>query len=310
VLRKAAVAEFNRALLQTAKEMQPHVFLAMKGAFIEGKTLRAMREMGIVCYCFYPDVSITAHGPYLARAIKEYDWVFTTKSFGIKDLAVLGQRNSSFLPHAFDPGVHQSRTPTPELMKRLGCEVSFIGTWSLKKQRLLEDLVLLRPSLELKVWGNQWQRLSRASPVHGKTMFRPITGIGYASAITCSKVNLGLLSEGPPGATSSDLITSRTFHIPACGGLLLHERTAELLQIFKEDDSCMCFEGVKELASKIDLLLSDDRLRARIARRGQEVVSAAHSWDHRARTILDQYLSRGGKPGSPSAPPGAAITDQ
>src|SRR5215831_17796047 len=31
LLRKAAVGEFNRALLQTAKEMQPHLFLAMKG---------------------------------------------------------------------------------------------------------------------------------------------------------------------------------------------------------------------------------------------------------------------------------------
>src|SRR5215510_830494 len=35
LLRRAAVNEFNRALLQTAKDLQPHLFLAMKGSCIK-----------------------------------------------------------------------------------------------------------------------------------------------------------------------------------------------------------------------------------------------------------------------------------
>src|SRR5262249_55483753 len=156
--------------------------------------------MGIACYCFYPDVSITGHGRYLPEAIREYDWVFTSKSFGVKDLEALGQKNSSFLPHAYDPVVHRPHKPTPELNKDLGCDLSFIGIWSAKKQRVLEQFVSLRPAVSLKIWGNYWQRLPRSSPLYSRAMFKPITGIGYASAISCAKISLGLLSSG-------DLIT-------------------------------------------------------------------------------------------------------
>jgi spore maturation protein CgeB len=292
LLRAPAVDEFNRDLLRMAKELKPDVLLAVKGTFIQAETLRATRQMGITCYCFYPDVTFTADGRYLPRAISEYDWVFTTKSFGLADLETLGQKNSSFLPHAFDPMVHRPRQPTPQLMKELGCDVSFIGKWSPKKQHLLEELVELRPQLNLKVWGNRWQQLPSNSPLRARTMFKAINGIGYASAISCSKINLGLLFEGPPGASSGDLITSRTFHIPASGGLLLHERTPDLLEIFKEGESCMCFDGVKELALKVDQLLADEALRTRVAVRGREVAEASHSWDHRVRTILDHYLAK------------------
>jgi hypothetical protein len=291
LLRGPAVAEFNNRLLKAAEDLNPNVLLAVKGTFVKPATLRRLRETGIACYCFYPDVTLLGHGGYLPEAIREYDWVFTTKSFGVKDLEAFGQKNSSFLPHAYDPVVHQPRKPTPELVKDLGCDLSFIGTWSAKKQRILEQFVSMRPHVSVKIWGNYWQRLPRSSPLCSRATFKPITGIGYASAISCSKINLGLLSERWAGASSGDLITSRTFHIPACGGLLLHERTADLLQFFEEGISCMCFEGVEELANKVDQLLPDEGLRTRIARRGREVVIASHSWDHRIRTILDHHLA-------------------
>jgi len=72
---------------------------------------------------------------------------------------------------------------------------------------------------------------------------------------------------------------------------MLHQRTPDLLEIFQEDESCICFSGVDELAEKIDRTLADEAGRVRIAARGQELVEQAHSWDHRARTILDHYLA-------------------
>ena len=118
---------------------------------------------------------------------------------------------------------------------------------------------------------------------------RRAIGTAYGTAICCSKIDLALLIEAQPGAPSGDRITSRTFHIPACGGLMLHERTAELLEIFREDESCACFEGIEELATKISELLDDDAKRERIAECGREVVMRGHSWDHRVQTVLDHY---------------------
>jgi len=290
-VRPFAVREFNRALLREAELTQPHLFLAVKGPYVQVETLRSMRRMGVRLYCFYPDVSTIAHGHYLPRALKEYDWIFTTKSFGPKDLKdLLGIENSSYLPHAFAPELNSPRPLSPEAIQRYGCDVSFIGTWSPKKQRILEELVARRPSLNLRIWGDYWSNLPPGSPLRPHAALRHVFGVEYVTAVRCSKISLGLLSEIVAGASSGDLITSRTFHIPAAGGLLLHERTQDLLQLFREDESCVCFDGVEELAQKIDLLLADEARRTSIAGRGREVVEEAHSWDHRARTILDHYL--------------------
>jgi spore maturation protein CgeB len=132
--------------------------------------------------------------------------------------------------------------------------------------------------------------MAKSATLRPYAMFRAVTGFEYANAISCSTINLGLLQEAIPGAPSGDRITSRTFHIPACGGLMLHERTDDLLRIFEEDKSCVCFAGPEELASKVDLLLAGPESRKEIARVGQSVVEEAHSWDHRARAILDHYV--------------------
>jgi spore maturation protein CgeB len=290
VARPFAIRELNRAVLREARGTQPHLFVAIKGACLQAETLRTMRAFGVRLYCFYPDVSITAHGPYLPKALPEYDWIFITKSFGPSDLkARLGVQNSSYLPHAFPTELFTPRPVPSDLIERYECDVSFIGNWTPSKQALLEGLILQRPSLDLKIWGD-WSRLPDASPLRPYVERRPVTGFEYALAVRSSRVNLGLLSELVPGASSGDRITQRTFHIPAAGGLMLHERTEDLLEIFTEDDSCACFEGVQELVEKVDSLLSDDGKRAAIARRGLEVVQGAHTWDHRASTILDHYV--------------------
>lgn len=290
-MRSRCVRQFNRALLREAEIVQPHLFIAVKGTFVKPESLRGLRKMGATSFCFFPDVSFMSHGKYLVRALPEYDWVFTTKSFGPKDFSDAFHCDKiSFLPHAFDPQVHQPRMQTRELLDLFEADVSFVGAWSPKKEMLLEGLIRARPNLKLNIWGNSWNRLSRSSPLRPFTMFKPIIGIGYASAISCSKVNLGLLSEKVHGASSGDRITSRTFHIPACGGLLLHERTDDLLEIFEENVSCVCFDGVEELAKKVDWLLSNEERRVSIAEHGQKVVAAGHSWDHRAHAIVTHYL--------------------
>jgi spore maturation protein CgeB len=233
-----------------------------------------------------------SHGAYLPDSLREYDWVFTTKSFGLLDLGVLGVNNCSYLPHAFDVDVHRPRVPSARDLREFGCDVSFIGSWSPGKAQALEALVRLRPSLDLKVFGHRWQNLPPRSPLRPFVQFRAPHGVEYAAAISCSKINLGLLSEVVQGASSGDLITDRTFQIPATGGFLLHKRTPDLLSIFTEDVDCACFDGPEELATKIDTALANPERRLAIANRGKELVERAHSWDHRARTILDHYISR------------------
>lgn len=289
VARPLAVREFNDELIRDASRFQPDFLLVFKGRFVLASTLRALRARGVRSYCFFPDVSFRAHGRYIPEALAAYDWVFTTKSFGLRDLREqLGVTHAALLPHAYDPDVHRPAAITDDDQERYGCDVSFIGTWSPKKEAILAALCERRPALRVRIWGEQWNRssarvLARAIGGH------EVTGEEYARAIRASAINLAILSEQRKGASKGDQITSRTFHIPACKAFMLHERSAEVLDLFKEKWSIACYGDVDELVAQIDAYIGKPELRAEISRRGREVVESAHSWDHRIRTILEHH---------------------
>jgi spore maturation protein CgeB len=106
-----------------------------------------------------------------------------------------------------------------------------------------------------------------------------VTGEDYVRAICASRIALGLLSEARTGASSGDLITARTFQIPACGAFMLHERNHEVAEYFDEGSAAEFFGSDAELAEKVECYLADEASRVRIAAGG------------RARSIEGDYSS-------------------
>jgi spore maturation protein CgeB len=291
-VRAAAAREFNDALLRAATVYRPELLLVFKGTFVLASTLQTLRARGVRCLCFYPDVSTRTHGRYLPAALPVYDHVFTTKRFGIADLHALGVPRATVLHHAFDPDLHRPVELTADDRARYGCDVSFIGTWSPKKERLLAALRRALPAIALRVWGAQWNR-ARATELEQVVAGHTVDGEEYVRAIRCSTINLALLSERRPGASEGDQITSRTFHIPAAGGFMLHERTDELRSLLEENRQVACFDGEKELVESVRHWLSHPDERQRIADAGMAAVRAAHSWDQRIAEILTVHQERG-----------------
>jgi spore maturation protein CgeB len=219
-----------------------------------------------------------------------YDLVFTTKTFGIKDLdATYGVKNAVFIPHGFDPEIHRKLAVGPEEAGIFGCDVSFIGIWSPKKEKLLVHLKEKLPGIHLKIWGDQWGK--SASVLQSSIQGKPVVGDLYALAIQSSKINLGILSEKIKGASSGDLITSRTFHIPGASGFMLHERNEESVQYYKENEEAAFFDGPEELASKVTEFLNDDVSRNRIRLAGHKRAMGEHSLDARAKVIIERFKS-------------------
>lgn len=286
VLNDRIVEEYNRAILREARMLQPDLLFVFKGALVKGETLRAIREAGTICIQFYPDVSFRTHGPHLPKALPEYDWIFSTKSFGLKDMAdQLSVTNSSFLPHAFDPETHVPAACSATDAGRYACDLSFVGNHSPKKQKILEDLKRAIPDLALKIWGSAaWSVIPDFYQGH------PVLGIEYAKAIGLSRINLGLLSEQREGASSGDLITARTFEIPGAGGFMLHERTTEAEQFFEDGKECVFFDDLDDLVDKIRYYLAHDDERRRIAEAGRaRCLASGYSTDDRARVVIEKF---------------------
>lgn len=294
-VRRAGAREFNREILLLAERLRPEFLLVFKGMFVSAETLRRLRERGVRSYCFFPDISFRVHGPHIPTALPEYDWVFSTKTFGLRDMRdQLGVTRASLLRHAFDADLHRPLPAEAVDRARYGCDVSYIGTWSPKKERLLRAVAAHRPRWQLRVWGEQWDRAT-SPELRGSIGGHEVAGEEYVHAIAASRINLAILSEQRAGASSGDQITSRTFHIPACGGFMLHERTDELLTLFAEGRNVACFGEEAELLTAIRRFLDDEPARIRMATAGTQVVVHAHSWDCRIREILAHHemLGRG-----------------
>ena len=282
IIRPLQLDEFNNTIKAKITIFKPDIVLVYKGAFVYPATLQFAKQNHCKIVLFYPDVSMTAHGPNIPASIPLYDLIFTTKTFGVTDMqAKYGVKNTFFIPHGYDPEIHRVLDINDKELANFGCDVSFIGTWSPKKEKWLSFLKENIPALNLKIWGDQWFKASSAS-IKSSIRGTSVLGDLYAIAIQSSKINLGILSEQVVGSSSGDLITSRTFHIPGASGFMLHERNPESVLYFTENEEAGFFEGEQEL------VLSNDTTREKIRLAGHKRAQAQHSLDVRAQTVIDQ----------------------
>lgn len=153
-LQNYIVRDFNRRLLDEARAHRAELLFVFKGSMVAASTLREVRRRGCIAIQFYPDVSFRTHGAELPAALREYDWVFTTKTFGLKDMREqLGVVDASFLPHGYDPETHRPVDMSRDDGAFFDTDVTFIGNWSPKKQKLLESVVNALSGVHVSVWG-------------------------------------------------------------------------------------------------------------------------------------------------------------
>lgn len=286
-IRQLQINEFNNAIKHRIELFKPTVLLVYKGAFVLPETLIYAKNKSCLLTLFYPDVSMTAHGPNIPRCLPIYNLVFTTKTFGIKDMNhQFGVKNAYFIPHGFDPEIHRKLNISSDEQRYFNCDASFIGTWSPKKENWLSHLVQKMPELNFKIWGDQWFKAT-SEILRKNIQHTAVLGDLYAVAIQCSLINLGILSEKVAGSSSGDLITSRTFHIPGSSGFMLHERNEESILYYKEDSEAGFFEGKEEMADKVAYYLQNPETRNRIQVEGYHRALREHSLDQRAKTVLE-----------------------
>jgi spore maturation protein CgeB len=289
VFRKSLMHAYNDEVLRRAESFRPDILLAFKGQFVEPRTLRVLRERGVHCYNYYPDRMILAKGLPEGECIAEYDCIFDTKRAwdGNAD-EPLKCRERHFVPHGYDPEVHRPRPLDERDIRQYECDISVVAWCSPRKYNLLKEVIRLRPSLKFNIWGENWG--GRGIPgkyVQGHGLF----GEQYSRAIQATRINLAFL-----GVTDAirDETTTRTFEIPACGGFMLHERTEEVLQLYKEGVEMACYGSPEELVEKVDYYLAHPAERGAIAQAGYRRCVPAYSYDNRIAEILRWHCERFG----------------
>lgn len=293
ILRRLALPmirrEYNSAVAEILSVPAIDFLLVFKGMLLEAGTLAKFRSRNIPCYLIYPDVSFKAHGRNIWECLPLYDCVFTTKSFHLENDEIRERAKSmQLINHGFDPAVHRPVAPSPRLMSAYGCDASFVGCWSPKKEQIVRRIIEAIPGIDLRLWGPHW---GEADPVvREKWAGRGAYGDELAAIYSFSKINLGLLSEAGSGTPVGDLLTARTWQIPAAGGFLLHEDNPDIRRYFQPNREVGLFGDDQELVSQVRAFLHDGALREQVRQAGQlRATSAPYTYGLAVETVLDYH---------------------
>jgi spore maturation protein CgeB len=298
------VERINRSVVQAARGFQPHLLWADKQEYLRAQTLRALTVQGIRAVHFTPDPYFTLdwkRTSLMDEALKAFDGFACCKSYELADYQNLGKPVYE-LPLGFCDETHR-----PLLSKdpRWACQVGFLGGWEPRRERYLTPL--LKNGMNLKIWGSYWdflldgrwslRRQVILGQLAGDESFRihqdpgfaqciqgnEVYGDDYARALTGSRIGLGFLRKVCP-----DQHTTRTFEIPACGSMLLADRTEEHRSFFEEGKEADYFGTSEELLDKVLFYTSHEDARARIAAAGyQRCIDGRYAYIHRMKDAME-----------------------
>lgn len=274
-------ARVNDALL--ALPEAPDVLWIDKGNTVLPSTLRRLRRrfprLRIVGYS--PDDMVQWHcsSIYFLLGLKHYDAFITTKSFGVAELRDWGCPRVIFSENAYDPVIHAPCVKPDGSPIEQTIAVGFIGHHEADRSRSIARLC--EAGVPVTVTGPGWQRHRRSLPPNA-TILPPVFGPDYAARISATLVNLGFLRK-----MNRDLQTQRTVEVPACGGFLLAERTAEQQRLFVEAEEADYFGDDEELIRKTRYYLEQPARARQIA--GAAFLrcrSGGYSYQERLTTAL------------------------
>ena len=182
----------------------------------------------------------------------------------------LGVSRFYYLPFATNPAIYK-----PSEVKKI-YDVSFVGTWSEKREKVL--LGLAEKGIEIDLFGNsKWSDFKHPNiKFHGFADNRTECPKIYSE----SKINLNITNE--------QLLTSlplRIFDVGACNTFLLTDDQEDARRIFSRDE-LVIYSDQKDLAEKISFYLKNDEERQRIGQNLFKKISGEFTYEVQLNKLL------------------------
>lgn len=281
--RSLSEKTYRDTLLANCRTLKPDALVTVKGIGLTADTLRQVRECGTRTVMYYPDVHFD-HPNVKVESFSEYDLFVTTKTFQLDYLkARFGDERIAYVPHGFSGRVHR---PVYVDVKESNfrTDVLHAGNHSAYKQRWIEGVASALPDATIHLVGNNWRENASSGPLARCQMAGARMGIAYAEAIQLAKVNIAV-HWGANASGWQDLVSTRTFEIPACRGFMLHIDSDEVREFFEPGSEIDVFSTPEELVDKTRFYLARPDLRAQMVERAYARCVPAYSYMSRAQTI-------------------------
>ena len=257
-----SVLGFDRMLHHRAAQGGFDIVFVDKGVWVRPATLRLLKDASTshLAIHFTPDAQFLENrSRFFNAALPEYDLAITTKPFEVDNYKLGNAREMMLIHQGF--GGRLIPVPEAQIPAELRSDVAFIGHCQPHYAHLLRQIAEQVP---LAVWGPGWDEYAKRHDwASGIVRGTGIYGADYPRALSGAKIAIGLLSKRIPETT-----TTRSFEVPACGTMLLAERTEAHQALFEEGHEAEFFDTVEECVEKAAFYLHNDGARERIAAAG------------------------------------------
>lgn len=307
--RGPIISSINRQLLQVVQEHKPDLMWAEKQEYLWPDTLEKLRRSGTRLLHFTPDPYFTLkwkRTDLMDQCMPLFDTVVTSKRYELDEYQRVC-RQVIYMPLGYAEAVHRPVMPAdPAKRQAFSSDVGFLGGWEPRREGLLDAVA--QTGCDLKIWGYAWDHLRdgrwtprralRLRTLAGKDAFKisknerlgaalqggEVYGDAYAWALSGARISVGFLRHVCP-----DQHTTRTFEIPACGSLMLADRTDEHREFFEEGEEADFFSSPEELTDKIRFYLENEALREKVAANGYaRCLKSGYSYKSLMSKVLNQ----------------------
>lgn len=264
-----ASASLNASLQAHLDEHKPEVFLVVKGQYVDPRLIRRAKERGSITVNFSTDDPFNAVNATrrLVKGIPEYDFYFTPRRRNVGDLLRAGARRVELTQFGYKPDVHFPESPASDVAERYAADLAFIGAADQDRVEFLQSVVRARPSWTVALYGSFWRRTALARFDRGGAY-----GTAFRFAVCSSRLCLSLVRRA-----NRDSHVMRTFEVPACGGVLLTDRTEDHEGLFEDRKEALLFGSAAELVELGDSFLDDEVARAAIASAGHASITRGNN---------------------------------
>ncbi len=289
--RQQVEAAFRNEILQACKSLRPDVLFTVKGTGLSAPMLEEAGAGDTRVVMYYPDFKFNYSG-IDQSSFAAYHLFVTTKTFQVPWLRErLGTTRVAYVPHGYVDATHQPVLDSVE-ESEYRFDVLYAGNHSPFKQGWLNELVELRPGTDLAIVGNRWREQRPHVAIPEDAFLGEQQGVGYTKAIQLARINVAF-HFGPTNSEWQDLVSTRTFEIPACGGFMLHIDNDEVREFFAPGVEIDVFSSAEELRDKINYYLPRPELRQQMIRRAYARCVPAYGYMNRAAQVHQELVLRG-----------------
>lgn len=210
------------------------------------------------------------------KSISTFDVNIVYRQSNINDYLSVGSKKTLLFPPAFIPEF------IPELEHiEYKYDVVFIGYAD--KKRIEYINYLIEAGIFVKIYGTGWN-IEDVNPLYKFNSIIPVHGNNYYRCLREGRINLAFLSE-----LNEDVYTRRNFEIPGMGGLMLSERTTELVSFFEEGKEAFYFNTKDELLKTVNLLLANKDIQVQVRNAAKiKSFNSGYDLDSRVKTLISE----------------------